>query len=152
VTGVPAVAGRRIVVGVDGSAASKQALRWAQTQAALTGATLTAVMTWNIPTAAYGAPLPSSMDLDLGADAEQVLDAAISDALGADAGATVGRSVQNSYPAPALLAASEGAELLVVGSRGHGEFVGMLLGSVAQHCVGHAVCPVVVVPPTGSEP
>jgi nucleotide-binding universal stress UspA family protein len=49
-------------------------------------------------------------------------------------------------PAHALIAASEDADLLVVGSRGHGAFVGALLGSVSQQVVAHARCPVVVVP------
>jgi nucleotide-binding universal stress UspA family protein len=49
-------------------------------------------------------------------------------------------------PADALCAEAEGAELLVVGSRGLGGFHGLLVGSVSQQCVHHAPCPVVVVP------
>ena len=51
---------------------------------------------------------------------------------------------EHGHPVPALVAASRGAELLVVGSRGHGEFVGMLLGSVSQHCAAKAHCPVLI--------
>lgn len=55
--------------------------------------------------------------------------------------------VLHGHPAQVLLDAAGGTQLLVVGSRGHGAFAGMLLGSVSQHCVQHASCPVVVVPP-----
>jgi nucleotide-binding universal stress UspA family protein len=48
------------------------------------------------------------------------------------------------HPAPVLIRESKGADLLVVGSRGHGEFVGMLIGSTSEHCVANAACPVVV--------
>jgi nucleotide-binding universal stress UspA family protein len=53
-------------------------------------------------------------------------------------------TVIEGHPAPALIEASRGADLFVLGSRGHGEFVGMLLGSVSEHCVTHAHCPVLV--------
>ena len=55
------------------------------------------------------------------------------------------QSTVDDDPAPALLAAAQGAELLIVGSRGQGGFAGLLLGSVSQQCVHHASCPVVVV-------
>jgi nucleotide-binding universal stress UspA family protein len=61
------------------------------------------------------------------------------------ASAPVTRRLEQGHPAIALVAASERAQLLVVGSRGHGAFAGMLLGSVSQHCVQHAHCPVVVI-------
>ncbi len=53
--------------------------------------------------------------------------------------------VVEANPAAALIDMCRDAQLLVVGSRGHGAFAGMLLGSVSQHCVQHACCPVVVV-------
>jgi len=56
--------------------------------------------------------------------------------------------VIDGHPAPVLVEASKGAELLVVGSRGHGEFVGMLIGSVSEYCAAHALCPVLVHRPT----
>jgi nucleotide-binding universal stress UspA family protein len=54
--------------------------------------------------------------------------------------------VEQGHPAVVLPAVAVGAQLLVVGSRGHGAFAGMVLGSVSQHCVQHMSCPVVVVP------
>jgi nucleotide-binding universal stress UspA family protein len=62
----------------------------------------------------------------------------------AQPGITVRGVLVDENPAPALVERSRGADLLVVGSRGHGEFVGMLLGSVSQHCVNNAHCPVLV--------
>jgi nucleotide-binding universal stress UspA family protein len=55
-------------------------------------------------------------------------------------------TVVRGHPAQVLLETATGAYILVVGSRGHGTFAGMLLGSVSQHCVQHAGCPVLVVP------
>ena len=57
---------------------------------------------------------------------------------------TITTVFEHGHPVPALVEASKGAELLVVGSRGHGEFIGMLLGSVSQHCASQAHCPVLI--------
>jgi nucleotide-binding universal stress UspA family protein len=63
------------------------------------------------------------------------------------AGAEVERSAVHGPPAEVLLEAARGAAELVVGTRGHGGFVGLLLGSVSQQCAHHAPCPIVIVPP-----
>ena len=131
----------RIVVGVDGSAASLDALRWAARQAELTGATLEAVTSWSYPTT-YGFPVIANVDWEKGA--RTVLDQAIAEALG-DAGESVVRRVAEGHPSRLLADLAVGADLLVVGSRGHGGFTGLLLGSVSEHVVTHAPCPVVVV-------
>lgn len=135
----------RIVVGVDGSEASRDALTWAARQAELTGATLQVIMTWHIPTAAYGAQIPMPSDYDFIADSERELGNVVSEVLGPQPGVGVSMVVMEGHPANRLIEASVGADLLVVGSRGHGAFSGMLLGSVSEHCVAHASCPVVVV-------
>ena len=57
----------------------------------------------------------------------------------------VSSTVREGNPAKILLEAADGADLLVVGSRGHGGFAEALLGSVSQHCVHHAPCPVVII-------
>ncbi|HEV7188870.1 MAG TPA: universal stress protein [Blastococcus sp.] len=139
----PAGTPGRIVVGVDGSESSADALRWAVTQARLTGAEVTAVMSWELPTNyAWG---PVMDDTDWEADARTALEQAITETLDADEAAKVQRSVVRGHPARALLDAADGAALLVVGSRGHGGFSGLLLGSVSQHVITHATCPVLVV-------
>jgi nucleotide-binding universal stress UspA family protein len=135
----------RIVVGVDGSEASRDALTWAARQAALTGASLQVIMTWHVPTAAYGAQIPMPSDYDFIADSERELGTVVSEVLGPQPGIGVSMVVMEGHPANRLIEASVGAELLVVGSRGHGAFSGMLLGSVSEHCVAPASCPVVVV-------
>jgi nucleotide-binding universal stress UspA family protein len=144
---VPAVSDEagRIVVGVDGSDASRDALAWAARQAKLTGASLQVIMTWHVPTAAYGAPIPLPTDYDFIADSDHELAKVIHDVIGEHPGLEVAPEVLEGHPATRLIEASEGADLLVVGSRGHGAFTGMLLGSVSEHCVSHASCPVVVV-------
>ncbi len=111
----------RIVVGIDGSACSRAALEWAAHQAELTGATLEAVISWEWPTA-YGVAfsyLPP--DYDPGADARTVLDQALESIRGAHPRLTIRPVIREGHPAPALVDASQGAELLVVGSRGHRE-------------------------------
>ncbi len=140
----PSSTQRVIVVGVDGSDASRDALTWAAGQARLTGATLEAVTSWHIPAAAYGAML-MPVGTDFAADATKALAAAATAVLGEDPDIDLKQVVVQGPPALALLEAAEGAELLVVGSRGHGAFTGMLLGSVSEHLVAHAPCPVVVV-------
>ena len=135
-----------IVVGVDGSVDSKDALRWAGRQADLTGAGLLAVTTWHLPTIAYGAgALPFPADFDPEQESRRALDAAIAEVLGDQPGVKVSTLVVEGHPQLELLKAAEAAQLLVLGSRGHGAFAGMLLGSVSQHCVAHSTCPVVVV-------
>jgi nucleotide-binding universal stress UspA family protein len=133
--------GGRIVVGVDGSPASLAALRFAHRQAQLTGAELHAVTTWTYPLS-FDDPVDPT---DWQANAETVLDTALGEALAASDAAGVLRHVAEGHPAGVLLGSVEAADLLVVGSRGHGGFAGMLLGSVSQHVVAHSPCPVVVV-------
>jgi nucleotide-binding universal stress UspA family protein len=136
---------RFIVVGIDGSDSSKAALRWAGRQAELTGADLRAVMTWHVPAMAYGAAAPMPSNLDFERPTRDILNTSIDEVLGDNPPFKVSARVVESPAAQGLLAAAESAELLVVGSRGHGAFTGMLLGSVSEHCVAHASCPVVVV-------
>ncbi len=136
----PRGGGGRIVVGVDGSENSKDALRWAAGQARLTGARLDVVMTWEVPVFPYGA----WSGCDVGADAKEMLDETVHEVLGGP-GTRLSASVMEGRPASTLLEAAKEADLLVVGRRGHGSFTGFLLGSVAERCVTHAPCPVVVV-------
>jgi len=133
----------RIVVGVDGSEPSRQALRWAAEEAKLRGGSLEVVMAWHIP-AQLSSPALPMVDVDFEAIAGQTLAEEIATVLGPDPGDVV-RRVVNGHAARVLIELSEGAALLVVGSRGHGDFTGMLLGSVSRHCTAHAHCPVVVV-------
>jgi nucleotide-binding universal stress UspA family protein len=136
----------RIVVGVDGSPASKEALRWAARQAVLTQANLDVVIAWR-PPVTYGYAVEIS-DADFEGRARETLDSLVSEVLGPNVPTTVRTSVTEGHPAPALIEAARGADLLVVGSRGHGAFSGMLLGSTSMHCVHHATCPVLVVRPS----
>jgi nucleotide-binding universal stress UspA family protein len=135
----------RIVVGVDGSEGSKAALRWAVGQAELTGAKVEAVAAWEYP-ATYGwAPMYSD-DETLPELTKKQVSETVRDTLGAEAADLIGVTVTEGQSAHVLLTSSAGADLLVVGRRGRGGFAGLLLGSVSQHCVHHASCPVVVVP------
>lgn len=141
-----ATAAGRIVVGVDGSEPSLKALRWAVRQAALTGHVLEAVIAWEVP-AAYGwAGLPAAPDdFDLEAHAGQILTRAVESALTPEQARTVARRTVLGNPAQAILDIGEGADLIVVGVRGHGTFRSTLLGSVSHSVTVHASCPVVVV-------
>ena len=139
-------AGRRIVVGIDGSAPSKAALAWAVRQAQLTGAAVEAIIAWEYP-ATYGYALPAAPEINysFGEVAAEVVANTIAEVCGQGEPVKINSRVVEGNAAQALLDASAGAELLVVGSRGHGGFVEALLGSVGQHCVHHATCPVVVI-------
>jgi len=135
--------GRRIVVGVDGSDSSKAALRWAIRQAKLTGGSVDAVTVWRFPSTYGWAPSPDGMP-DLEAAAKSTLIAALAEVSGLEPGVPVRPVVTEGDAAGVLLHAARGADLLVVGSRGHGGFASALLGSVSMQCVLHAHCPVLV--------
>jgi len=141
---------RRIVVGVDGSQGSKTALEWAMTEARLTGATVDAVITWQDPVMygfSYGwTPIEYEGD-SFATVMGRVLDDAIADVTSRlERPVAVFARVVEGHPTQVLLDSAVGAQMLVVGSRGHSTFAGILLGSVSQHCVQHAPCPVVVIP------
>jgi nucleotide-binding universal stress UspA family protein len=134
---------RPIVVGVDGSASSSKALRWAATQARLTSARLQVITVWSYP---------SSYEMAVGLEEWQPDEDAAkaqSKVLGSLAepldSVEVERHLIEGDPANVLLDASRAGSLLVVGSRGHREFAGLFLGSVSRHLVTHAQVPVVVV-------
>ncbi len=138
----------RIVVGVDGSAASRAAFRWAVRQAELTGATVQAVTAWQYPVATGGyawAPVALLDSTDLQEAAEKLQADEVSEVVGARTDINVQPLVIEGNPAQVLLEEASGADLLVVGSRGHGGFASALLGSVSLHCVHHAKCPVLII-------
>jgi nucleotide-binding universal stress UspA family protein len=132
----------RIVVGVDGFESSKTALRWAIHQAKLTGAVVEAVTAWHIP-ATTGVVAISDLP-DYQDDAQSVLGEAIAEMCTTDPEVEVWPHVTQGRAAQVLVEEAEGAELLVLGSRGHGGLAEALLGSVGQFCVHHAPCPVVI--------
>lgn len=139
----------KIVVGVDGSAGSRRALRWAYAEATLRSASLEVVTVWQYPVTttlpAFGImPTPD----DLGAEARNALVGIIADEeIPTQGDVDVTLLVAEGTAAHAILDAAKDAELLVVGSRGHGGFTGLLLGSVSQQCVIHSKCPIVIVHP-----
>jgi nucleotide-binding universal stress UspA family protein len=156
-----------IVVGVDGSAGSEAALAWALGEARLRGAKLRVLHAYQVPALAYG-------DFGMGApgaaaqaafaeDVERVRSTAegqaksLAEASLRHAGAEAVSDVEielDAVEGPAaqvLLEAGRGADLLVVGSRGHGGFVGLLLGSVSQQCAQHPPCPVLIHPSPPEE-
>jgi nucleotide-binding universal stress UspA family protein len=135
-----------IVVGVDGSEPSRRALRWAHDHAH-PGDVIRAVYAWEVPTVAgfEGAYLDPG---PLGSEAERELAAAVN-ALQDDVGTlavVVEQVAARGHPGRVLVQESEQADILVVGSRGHGGFVGLLLGSVSTYLAHHTHCPLVIVP------
>jgi nucleotide-binding universal stress UspA family protein len=134
----------RIVVGVDGSTSSMTALRWAIRQARLTGSVVEAVTAWRLPST-YGLAPPAVGAMDFEGDAHKILTDALNEVSGEAPDVVICPSVRQGHAADVLNRAARGADLLVVGSRGHGEFAGALLGSVSQHCLHHAPCPVLVI-------
>ena len=134
----------RIVVGVDGSEGSKEALRYAARQARFTGADVEAVVAWSYP-AFYGWTPAYPEDFHLAHIAQQALTQALDEVFGPDRPARLRTRVVEGRAAQVLVEASAGAELLVVGSRGYGGLADVLLGSVSTYCVHHARCPVTVI-------
>ena len=139
-----------IVVGVDGSPSSRAALRWAVRQAALTGGTADAVIVRHAPTSTgmiggFGQSPAETADEGVVADsARQQLDTIINEEVKPDDRNKVHARVFDGHPAEALMTAGADADLLVVGSRGHGGFAGVALGSVGQYLAHHANCPVLI--------
>ncbi|MBG6226056.1 nucleotide-binding universal stress UspA family protein [Arthrobacter sp. CAN_A2] len=136
-------AASRIVVGVDGSQQSVEALRYAARLAPALDATILAVAAWDYPAEYPGyVPLGTSEF----ADAAKIhLKNAVSKAYGEKVPRGLETTVVFAHPGKALVQASRDAALLIVGRRGHGSFRGLLLGSVSASCVSHAHCPVLVV-------
>ncbi len=139
----------KLVVGVDGSEGSREALRWAAQEALLRDARVVAIHAWSLPFVAgpMGAIIPTLPREDLEAAARDVLEDAVCEAFGGEAAMPPIEKLVVEEPAgKALVEAAQDADLLVAGSRGHGGFTGLLLGSVSQYCAHRAPCPVVIIP------
>ncbi|PRW63051.1 universal stress protein [Actinopolyspora mortivallis] len=137
--------GEHVVVGVDGSENSREAFRWAVRYAEKVGGHITALIAWS-HTALYGVGALTLEEKGIDQAAEDTLSRLVSENLsGLDSHVTVTQKVRRGIPAQMLVNEAENADLLVVGSRGHGGVSGALLGSVSQHCVHYSPCPVVVV-------
>jgi nucleotide-binding universal stress UspA family protein len=134
----------RIVVGVDGSVSSKAALAWAVRQAGLTGAAVDVVTAWEFPSF-FPAPWPPDLGGDWKELAQRVAIEAVAELPDSARQVEIRPRAAEGNAPQVLLDAADGADLLVVGSRGHGGFMEALLGSVSQHCVHHATCPVVII-------
>jgi nucleotide-binding universal stress UspA family protein len=136
---------KTIVVGVDGSPPSRTALQWAAAEAADHQSDLVVVSVWEPPL------IPPMGNPSLGREvmtsdsAADDLVAVIRDELGENPPVLVQPRVAEGNPAHVLIESSQDADLLVVGTRGHGGFSGLLLGSVSQHVAAYAKCPVTVV-------
>jgi nucleotide-binding universal stress UspA family protein len=141
----------RIVVGVDGSPGSRDAVRWAAQQARLTGAALDAVIAWQYPAFFGWAPV-SPADADFAKIAEDTLNGTLTEVFGTGWPGWVHPQVSEGYPAEVLVKTAEGADLLVVGCRGYSGLADALLGSVSTYCVHHATVPVTVIRPATREP
>jgi nucleotide-binding universal stress UspA family protein len=141
-----------IVVGVDHSAGATEAVRFALEEAKLRDATLRTVHAWQFGyigvTGLEGALPAVGGELgDFRTAAAATLDATLREAIPETGGVEVERRVVEGAPTAVLVEQSRDADLLVVGSRGHGGFAQLLLGSVSQQCAQHAECPVVIVRP-----
>jgi nucleotide-binding universal stress UspA family protein len=149
-----------VAVGVDDSTGAAEALRWAAAEARLRQAPLRIIHAWTyaFPGAGgggFGYPyIGGSVETvsgvglnDMHHAAENLLEAVVADVAIETEGLDVERQVVEGAAAEVLVHAVAAKDLLVVGSRGHGGFAGLLLGSVSQQCAHHAPCPVVIVHP-----
>jgi nucleotide-binding universal stress UspA family protein len=136
---------KTIVVGVDGSPNSRTALSWAAAEAADHGSDLVVLNVWEhaVPLPAGSVSVPEVSDP--GRSTADDLLKVIKEELGEDPAVLVQPRVVEGRAAKVLIEQSAGADLLVVGTRGHGGFAGLVLGSVSQHVAAYAKCPVTVV-------
>lgn len=145
----------RVVVGYDGSDTSLVAVRWAAREALLRGRGLTLVHALLPPVSSggFGVGMPPSLDLidQLEAAAHSEVDAMATALRGETPGLDVASVVSIGAPSSVLLEAAETADLVVIGSRGHGGFAGLLLGSVGSQVAAHASCPVAVIRDAADE-
>ena len=133
----------KIVVGVDGSDASIEALREARRLAVPLGATVEAIAYWDFPPVYEGYLAVSVTGFEEAAG--QVLKESVEKAFGIEVPDNMVSHLEQGHPRQGLIKASRGAQMIVVGRRGHGGFGGLLMGSVSSACVAHAHCPVLVV-------
>ncbi len=138
---------KTILVGVDGSRGSRKALTWAAAEAAEHGADLVVIHVWerSLPPAAGNPSVPDHVANETSESAAQDLVQIVKEELGDDPPVVAQPRVKRGRPAEVLIEESAGADLLVVGTRGHGGFAGLVLGSVSQHVAAYAQCPVTVV-------
>ena len=136
-----------IVVGVDGSESSGEALAWALAEARLRDDAICVVCAWDIEPIAYGAIgfVPPVDPASSERAAEQTVAHMLHAHAGVAQGVRVERRIVQGSAADVLVDAAKGADLLVVGSRGHGAAAGLLLGSVSTRSAHLASCPVVIV-------
>lgn len=137
----------RILVGVDGSEASFEALRWAVCEARVHGSVVEAIHAWrflNIGATGFGATALDGEEVESAARVELASTVAVVDADGLVS--PIVQTLVCGHAASVLVEAAKDAELLVVGSRGRGGIAGLLLGSVSREVAHHASCPVVIVP------
>ncbi|MCE3556083.1 universal stress protein [Pseudonocardia sp. RS11V-5] len=142
----------RIVVGVDGSPGSLAALRRAVREASGRRLAVHAVTAWDFPVESTFADTATVGEVHPLVAAEGILVSALVDTGVAADDETVMTALIKGHPAEVLMQIAEGADLLVVGSRGHGTIFGALLGSVSHYVAAHAACPVVVIKPVTKEP
>jgi nucleotide-binding universal stress UspA family protein len=142
-----------IVVGVDGSPHGREALRFALAEARLRDSRVVAVHAWSTPPlTAVGVGMIPAFDLlraELADAARDTLETELAEGPAGEPAVPIEPEVVRGDAAGALVERAEGADLLVVGSRGRGGIAGMTLGSVSQACLHHAPCPVAVVHDAG---
>lgn len=137
----------RILVGVDGSEGSRRALQWAVEEAQARGALVDAVIVWQSPYDFSGGLYYIRGDEEkIAESARERLIETVAEVTGQNPTVEIHPVALEGDPAQTLLAWSEDADLLVVGSRGRGGFARLALGSVSAKCAHHSRCPVVIVP------
>lgn len=136
---------RVVVVGVDGSPSSSKALAFAAEEARFRKASLKVIEAWSFPVFAAGTYVPAGAYEDFPDETSTALASQVKEVLGPEPGLSVEQVVTEGPAAKVILEAAEGAELVVVGSRGRGGFSGLLLGSVSSQVAHHARCPVIIV-------